>query len=373
MTVPALHHLHLVAPGDLATPTGGYVYDRRMAAGLRGLGWRVDVVRLDESFPAPTAAALADAAARMQAIDDGALVLIDGLALGAMPDIVRAERRRLRLLGLVHHPLALETGLAPARAAALRRSETAALAAMRRVIVTSPATARELAPFGVPAAAVDVVLPGTDPAPLARGSTGGTLQLLCVAAVTPRKGHRLLIEALAGLSGPDWRLTCIGSLDRDPPTVSALRRQITALGLGDRVRLAGAVDDAALAAAYDAADLFVLPSLYEGYGMAFAEALARGLPVLGCRAGAVPDTVPADAGLLVEPGSAAALEQALARLLLDTALRNRLAAGARRARSALPDWDAGCRRLAAVLERVGAEPVNPGKSISPRMNANKRK
>jgi len=346
-------YLHLVVPGDPSTPTGGYVYDRRMAEGLRGLGWRVDVVALDARFPEPDAAALADAAARLGSIPDDALVLIDGLALGVMPDIVRAERDRLRLVGLVHHPLALETGLPPARAAELRRSESAALAAMQRVIVTSPATARTLAAFGVPPAAVDVVVPGTDPAPLADGSGGGPLQLLCVGALTPRKGHALLLDALAGLTPPDWRLTCIGSLDRDPQTAETVRRRIAEPGLRGHVRLAGAVDDAALAAAYAGADLFVLPSLFEGYGMAFAEALAHGLPVLGCRAGAVADTVPADAGLLVAPGSVPALRDALARLLDDNALRERLAAGARRARPALPDWPASCRRLEGVLKRVG--------------------
>jgi glycosyltransferase involved in cell wall biosynthesis len=346
-----------MVPGDPATPTGGYVYDRRMAEGLRALGWRVDVVTLDPGFPAPAPAALAGAAARLRTIADGGLVLIDGLALGAMPDVVAAERVRLRMIGLVHHPLALETGLPADRAAALRRSETAALAAMRRIIVTSPATARELAAFGASPADIDVVLPGTDPAPLARGSGGGPLALLCVAAVTPRKGHLLLVEALAGLAAADWRLTCVGSLDRDPAAAAALRRRIDTLGLDARVRLAGTVDDAALAAAYQAADLFVLPSLFEGYGMAFAEALAHGLPVLGCRAGAVPETVPADAGLLVEPGSVPALSEALERLLSDAALRRRLRAGARRARSALPDWHASCRLLAELLERIDARPL----------------
>ena len=347
--------LHLVIPGDLSTPTGGYVYDRRIASGLQQLGWHLDLVELDASFPTPTATALGAAAARLDAIDDEALVLIDGLALGAMPGIVAKERHRLRLVGLIHHPLALETGLTVEQAEALRTSETAALAAMRIVITTSSATARALADFGVSQHRIAVVRPGTDPAPLAKGGSDQGLHLLCVAAVTPRKGHGLLIDALAELTDLDWRLTCIGSLDRSPETVAALRQQIGARGLTERVRLAGAVDDAMLGKSYAEADLFVLPSLFEGYGMAFAEALAHGLPVLGCRAGAVPDTVPADAGLLVAPGSVPALREALARLLTDAERRAGLAAGAQRARAALPDWSDSARRLAATLTKVLAD------------------
>jgi glycosyltransferase involved in cell wall biosynthesis len=347
--------LHLVIPGDLSTPTGGYVYDRRIASGLQQLGWHLDLVELDASFPMPTATALGAAAARLDAIDDEALVLIDGLALGAMPGVVERERHRLRLVGLIHHPLALETGLTVERAEALRTSETAALAAMRIVITTSAATARALADFGVSQDRIAVIRPGTDPAPLAKGSADGTLQLLCVAAVTPRKGHGLLIDALAELTDLDWRLTCIGSLDRSPETLAALREQIVERGLTERVRLAGAVDDATLGKAYAEADLFVLPSLFEGYGMAFAEALARGLPVVGCRAGAVPDTVPADAGVLVAPGSVPALREALAQLLTNAERRAGLAAGARRARAALPAWGDSARRLAATLTKVLAD------------------
>ncbi len=337
-------------PGELSTPTGGYQYDRRMIEGLRGLGWDVRVSGLDPRFPRPDRRALVDAAARLARIGAGERVLIDGLALGAMPEQARAEAHRLRLIALVHHPLALESGLTPARAERLRVSETAALAAVRRVIVTSRATARTLQQrYGVAPRRICVVAPGTDPAPLAHGSAGGPLHLLCVGAVTPRKGHLLLIHALATLRAHDWRLDCIGSLERDPRTAAALQRSVQALDLEGRVFLHGVVAPRTLAAAYDSADLFVLPSRFEGYGMAFAEALARGLPVLGTRAGAIPDTVPADAGVLVAPNSVAALRDALERLLADAGLRARLAAGARRARTRLPLWAASCRELAAVL------------------------
>lgn len=352
MTRPALA---LVLPGDPLTPTGGYEYDRRIVAGLRARGWEVTVHALDASFPAPTPAARTAARAAFARIPDGATVLVDGLALGVLPEVAAAEARRLNLVALVHHPLADETGLEPARAEALRRSETEALAAVRFVVATSGTTARGLARYGVPPERIAVVEPGTDPAPLAPGSGGPGVALLCVAAVLPRKGYAVLIDALSGLADRDWRLTCVGSLERSPQTVAALQHQVAVLGLAQRVTIRDAVDRATLEECYARADAFVLPTFHEGYGMALAEALARGLPIVSTRAGAVPETVPADAGLLVPPGDPAALRDALARVLDDAALRARLAAGARRARAHLPGWDAACARLAAVLTN---EPAN---------------
>lgn len=344
--------LHLLLPGDLDTATGGTLYDRHIAAGLCELGWTVRVCGLHASFPMPTPAALAEADRILTEIDDDARVLIDGLALGAMPDIAAKHRERLRLIALVHHPLALETGLDARQAEALRRSETEALRQVRRVMVTSQATARLLDGFGVAAGDIDVIEPGTDPAALATGSGSGPLQLLCVGTVTPRKGHLNLIDALAGLRHLEWVLTCAGSLARSPDTAAALQQQIAALGLGSRVHLLGELPPADMPALYARADLFVLPSLFEGYGMAFAEALARGLPVLGTRAGAIPGTVPEDAGLLVEPGSVPALRQALERLISDSRLRRELATGARRARARLPTWADSAGRFAKALCRV---------------------
>lgn len=351
-----MNRLDLVLPGDIDTPTGGYIYDRRMVDGLRALGWTVRVHALDGSFPLPTTGALRQADALLTMMADGSRVLIDGLALGGMPEQVARHRERLRLVALVHHPLSRESGLDAEQAERLRRSETAALGHVRHAIVTSTATARLLGDFGVDGAKVDVVEPGTDPAPLAPGPISEVptrpLHLLSVGSVTPRKGHLLLVKALSDLAHLDWMLTCAGSLDRSPETAAALRKAIGAAGLSNRVRLLGEVRQATLGTLYAKADLFVLPSLFEGYGMAYAEALARGLPVVGTSAGAIPDTVPADAGLLVEPGSGVELRAALVRLLGEPDLRRRLAAGARRARERLPTWALSAKRLGEVLAHV---------------------
>lgn len=351
--------LVFVVPGDPASLTGGYGYDRQIVAGLNAAGWTVDVVALDAGFPWPDAATLDRAAQQMAAIPDGALVVVDGLAFGASPGLAEQHAARLRWVALVHHPLALETGLTPRQGRVLFDSERRALATARGVIVTSAATARELTRYGVAAECVHVVTPGTDPAPLAAGSGADSasrgLSFLSVATLIPRKGHAVLIEALSGLQDRAWTLHCVGSTTRDADTANALRTAIAAHGLGDRVHLHGEVPASVLQAMYGQADAVVLPSFFEGYGMALAEALAHGLPVVSTTAGAIADTVPRDAGVLVPPGDAMALRAALEALLVEPLWRDRLAAGARAARAALPTWPQAVARFAAALESLVRE------------------
>ena len=346
--------LVFVVPGDLGSLTGGYGYDRQIIAGLRATGWAVDVLAPEAGSPWSDTNTRAAAAQRIAAIPDGMRVVVDGLAFGVMPEVAQRHAARLRWVALVHHPLALETGLSPQQMRALFDSERRALAAARGVIVTSHATARELTRYGVAAQSVHVVTPGTDPAPLACGSSAhpasGGLSLLCVAALIPRKGHTVLLEALGGLRDRMWTLHCVGSTTRHPDTANAVRSAIAARGLTERVRLHGEVPDTTLQALYGRADAFVLPTFFEGYGMVLAEALARGLPVVSTTAGAIPDTVPGDAGILVPPGDALALRAALAALLDDPATRVRVAAAARAARSALPTWPQAVARFAAALD-----------------------
>jgi glycosyltransferase involved in cell wall biosynthesis len=342
--------VEFIVPGRLQTLTGGYGYDRRIVAGLRQRGWPVTVHELDDSFPIPDAGARDEGARVLAAIPDDTLVIVDGLALGALPDEAHLHAERLRLVGLVHHPLAAETGLDASVARRLEDSERRALRHVRRVVVTSEATAEMLDAYGVARSRVTVINPGTDPAPLAEGSTGPDVQLLCVASLIPRKGHDVLFRALASLPCRDWRLTCVGSFERDPVTVDRLRQQLSSYALGDRVSFAGEMSGDRLERLYAAADVFVLATLYEGYGMVVAEALARGLPVVGTRTGAIGDLVTADAGVVVEPGNADTLAYALSRVLSDAEYRRHLAQGARNVRALLPTWDESCDALARLLE-----------------------
>jgi len=238
----------------------------------------------------------------------------------------------------------------------LTESETRALAVTRGVVVTSEATAALLATYRVRADDVAVVVPGTAPAPLARGSAGqdprAPVALLCVASLVERKGYDVLVAALAQLKHLSWRLTCVGSPRLQPQTAAALVEQVRACGLADRVTFAGEMHQAGLDAAYDAADVFVLPTRYEGYGMAVAEAVARGLPVVSTYTGGIPDLVGADSGILRQPGDVSGWTYALGLLLSpDWDLRRRLAAGARARRDTLPTWHDAARSMAAALTR----------------------
>ncbi|MDM0039008.1 glycosyltransferase family 4 protein [Variovorax sp. J22G21] len=344
-----------LVPGDWNAATGGYGYDRRIAAGLRGAGWAVDVRSPGDAFPLPDAATLDRARDVIAALPDHALVVADGLAFGALPELVEAHARRLRWVALVHHPLSFEAGLPDDVRHRLFDSERRALVHARHVVVTSPSTARALGAFGVAPSRVTVIEPGTEAAPLATGGGAGAqaLYLLCVATVTTRKGHAVLIEALAGLADRSWTLHCAGSLARDAAAVAAVQALVAQHGLQDRIVWHGEVDGARLDGLYAQADLFVLPSFHEGYGMALAEALVRGLPVVSCAAGAIPDTVPPAAGLLVPPGDAAALQAALQRVMDEAGLRTALAAGARAAGAQLPTWPQAVARFATVLHQVG--------------------
>jgi glycosyltransferase involved in cell wall biosynthesis len=341
-------------PGSLQTPTGGYAYDRRIIAELEHLGWHIEVVDLGEGFPWPSGDTLSGARDRLLKMPARQPIVVDGLALGVLPDVASELARRTPLLALVHHPLALEWGLSAQQATLLQRSERAALASTRGVVVTSPATARIVASdYGVPADRITVARPGNDPAPQARADRDlGMPHLLSVGAVVPRKGFDLLVGALATLVALPWRLTIAGDVTRDAAAAARLHSEIARHGLANRIAVLGAVSAEQLARLYDTADLFVLASYFEGYGMAYSEALAHGLPVIGTRAGAIPDTVSPDAGLLVPPGDAAALADALHRVLTDSALRQRLAEGATAEAHQLPTWPQSGAIFAGALERL---------------------
>lgn len=335
-------------PGSLDQPTGGYRYDRMVIAALRGRGLNVDVVDLGDGFPRPSPETLAAVLPRLQRLPAGRRIVVDGLALGVLPEAAAALRESHRLIALVHHPLALESGLTEREAQALHSSERAALAVVRRVVVTSPATRRVLvAQYAVRADAITVAMPGAVRNLAARRPAGATVNLLAVGAVVPRKGYDVLVAALAALDGLDWQLVIAGDSKRDPATSGELAAQIARSGLQGRVVLAGAVSDEALEALYCNADVFVLASRFEGYGMAYAEAIAHALPVVGTTAGAVPETVPEGAGILVAPGDAAALGTALHAMVSSSRLREACARAARAA--PLPTWEAVTQVFLDVL------------------------
>ncbi len=340
-------------PGDLATPTGGYAYDRRIIAELQKLGWQVDVIDLGAGFPRPDADEKAAARDRLAAAPGGCPIVIDGLAFGVLPEAAQELRERNPLIALVHHPLALESGLSPSDAEAFFESERAALAATRGVIVTSPSTSQILLDdYDVPAECITVACPGTDRGAIAPGSSDGIVRLVSIGAVVPRKGFDVLIEALSKIADLPWRLTIAGDLSRDEAAALQLHADIKQNGLAGRIEVLGALAPDRIPALYAGADLFVLASRFEGYGMAFAEAMVHGLPIVGTTAGAIPDTVPPDAGVLVEPNDVRALARALKMLIERPKERRWLASGARAAGEKLPTWQDQARLFAGAVEAV---------------------
>jgi len=344
--------LAFAVPGDLQTATGGYGYDRRIIKELQALGWLVEVVLLGDGFPWPDEATLVNAQRKLEALDPSTLIVVDGLAFGVMPEAMFQLAKSRQLVALVHHPLALENGLSASDQATLRASETRALAAAAHVIVTSQSTASLMPDFGVPLNKVNVVYPGTQASSRSRGGSTGRVELLSVGTIIPRKGFDVLVLALSKLIELDWHLTIIGDNERDPDCAAALAVQIKAYQLENRITLTGALNASELASYYDKSDVFVLASRFEGYGMAYAEAMACGLPVIGTTGGAITDTVPEQAGCLVAPGDVDALADAIALLVRDPLIREQYAQGAWQTGQALPTWEASGAQFADVLRAL---------------------
>jgi len=335
-------------PGDLATRTGGYIYARQLLAALPAAGWTAHHLALPAGFPAPSQADLAATRDALSRLPRGAVTLVDGLAFGALPREL-IDGIDLKYVALVHHPLAQETGMCADDMLRLQTSERAALGAAHAVVATSRHTAEHLMrDYAVPERKLHVAYPGTRTA--ARAAPRNDVPcLLTVATLTFRKGHDVLIRALSMLQDLRWRSLLVGSLARDPNVTANIRALLVSGGLEQRVTLCGDLDEHELDAVYAGTDVFVLPSRHEGYGMAFAEALARGLPIVACAAGAVVETVPADAGLLVPPDDPAALADALRRILTDHDLRLRLSQAAWSHGRRLPTWDDAAAVIAAAL------------------------
>ena len=340
-------------PDDLASFTGGYGYARKLLEWLPRLGVEAFHLPLSRKFPNAASSDLDDAVRAINdAVQPGNAVLIDGLAFGVFSEAA-ARAVKVPIAALCHHPLGLEAGLKPERSRALLASEKKALAHAARIIVPSPHIARTLQEdFEVPLTRIRVALPGTEPARRAAGSCG-PLSLLAAGSITPRKSFGVLIEALAGLQGLDWRLTIIGSHRHSPETAAALAKLIAAKGLGPRVQCPGELEGAAFADAFHRSGIFVSSSLYEGYGMALAEAMARGLPIVMTAGGAAAETVPDAAALKAAPGDAAALREALRLMIVDEGLRKRMSDASWRAGQTLPSWrDTAKAVVCAVKEAI---------------------
>lgn len=346
--------LGFVIPGDITLPTGGYIYDRTVLGLLPQFGVAPVHVALPGTFPFPGRSDLIETERTLQALPADTVLLVDGLAFGAIPAELVA-RIRQPIVALVHHPLYLETGLTHEQQRHLHLSEKAALTFAKAVIAVSPSTAATLVTeFAVPREKIALATPGTRPGVRAVG-TGAPLHLLAVGSIVPRKAYDVLIRALALVPQSDWQLTIAGPDDRSSDAHRALAEALAQTGLAPKVRLLGALPQPDLARLYEAADLFVLASRHEGYGMVLAEAMSHGLPIVCTTGGAAADTAPDAAALKVPPGDAVALGEAIARVLADAGLRKRMAEAAWDAGQRLPRWEQTARLIADVVKSIAGE------------------
>ena len=344
--------VYVVVPEDIddpARPSGGNVYDRQVCLGLSALGWTVHERPLSGTWPTPDPAARAAAVRTLADAPDEALVVIDGLIGSTIPGVLAAEAARLRILVLVHMPLG-----AGSADESVRSGERAALQAAAVIVGTSEWTRHWLIEtYALRPADVHVVRPGVCPADVVAGSQAGG-QLLCVAAVTPGKGHDVLLDALATMTDLQWSCLCVGSQQVAPDFAEELLDRVGRDGLSGQVRFTGPLVGDDLDSAFASADVLVLPSRGETYAMVVTEALARGIPVIATDAGGVPEALGDERpGLLVAPGDPHALATALRRWLVDGNLRHQLHEAALLRRATLTDWSVTAEQLSWVLKETG--------------------
>ncbi|MEJ6394218.1 glycosyltransferase family 4 protein [Gymnodinialimonas sp. 2305UL16-5] len=337
-------------PGDIETLTGGYIYERRLLLGLRKAGHNMAHLQLGDSFPDPSPADRAQAIDALTAVKPERALILDGLVYGSI-DPAGLARVTAPIVAMIHHPLARETGLNSERQEHLYRTERANLRLAQQVLVPSGHTASILTTdYGVEPGRITIAPPGTD-RPSGRPAPIDPPLILSVGIQHPRKGHDILLRALARIHDTPWQAVIVGSA-HDPAHAKDLAQIAKDLGLSDRVTLAGRVPGETLAAYYRQASIFALATRYEGYGIVFDEALSCGLPIISCRTGAVPDTVPDTAGLLVPPDDHTALANALHTLLHDGPMRQRMAQAAAEAGRLLPGWDDTARIASGVLNKL---------------------
>lgn len=345
--------IRFIIPGDINTPSGGYRYDRTILEEWRALNVAFDLVSLSGSYPIPSDNDKALAFSVMDECDDADVTIIDGLAGGGFPELMELLSKKAPCISLLHHPLSLENGISQADAQLLEASERGGLNFTKAVITTSPATSKTVAElFAIDNNVIHTVEPGVTRAKPIEFRTEPPLSILSVGSITQRKGHDVLINALALIKNAPWQLTIVGPQHFNPAHFRELTDLCQELGVSNRVTFLDDLSDNALSHEYAKADIFALASRYEGYGMAYAEAIVRGIPVVGTTAGAIPDTVPQEAGILTAADDVAAFSNALSSMLNDTPLRQKKHLGALAAEPNFPTWSGSAKKILEILERL---------------------
>ncbi|MDX2157853.1 MAG: glycosyltransferase family 4 protein [Hyphomicrobiaceae bacterium] len=337
---------------DYDRATGGFVYNSRIGVELRALGWAVEQLDLPPGFPQPTPEAVDRIAAAIAELPDATPVLIDQVCLSRILAVAEREGDRIAWIDIFHHPMVHDLPPGDPARDAIDGSERAALAVSRLVLATSLSTAATLVrDYGVASARIATAPPGFPrlrAMPRAKSATG-PVRLLSVGAMVPRKDYPLLLEALALVPSIDWHLDIVGNTDRDPAHAAEIHNAIDQLRLRERVAIRGRLSDEDLEALWAEADLYAAASRHEGFGMAIAEALGRGVPVVTTEAGAVADWLSGECAIIVPAGDRAALASALATALSDSSRRRDMSAAALEQAARLPTWSDTAEAVSKAL------------------------
>lgn len=353
-------HVALIIYGSLATMSGGFYYDRRLVESLRARGDEVTVVSLPwQSYSENLAHNVTHKLAERLHAARPDIIVQDELNHPSLFRQNRALRGIAPIVSIVHHLRSSEPR-PPWRNAFYRRVERKYLRSVDAYLFNSETTREVVATLVIDQRPSTIATPGGDrlpgrppPAYIATRARSGPLRLLFAGSVTPRKGLHVLVEAMARARPNDWRLVVAGDTAGDRAYAARIRRQIEQAGLADRVWLAGHLADDSLSAAMRDSHLLVVPSAYEGFGIAYLEGMGFGLPAIATTAGAAGETIVDDYnGYLIAPGDSVALAQ---RLQLLDADRRRLAAMSRAAVETFrqrPSWDESMEHARAFLKEI---------------------
>jgi glycosyltransferase involved in cell wall biosynthesis len=303
--------VYFLSGGDINSLTGGHLYNMHIINGLKNKNYSVSLQAAGGKWDNKEGI---DKMCRLylQKIPWGSCIIIDSLILASLTNLVRKSMDRFKFLGLIHLPVSydIKTGIH----GKLSEDELGALNHMHRLVVTGGFTFDLLCNAGIDPRKITIIQPGTDQFPRKAQYARVPSNLLCIANYSALKAQDVLIRALSRLKTRNWTLHLYGDTDRDPEYTSFLRSLILYLGLESRIIVHRIVERQNISKVFLEADLFILPSLFESYGMVLSESLAHGIPVISTLAGNIRNTVPEGMGILIEPGNEAELADSISSL-----------------------------------------------------------
>ena len=353
----------LLIYGSLDTISGGYLYDRQLVEHLQANGDDVEIVSLPwRSYLLHLGDNLSASLIRRLAYLPVDVLLQDELNHPSLfwGNRILKKRASYPIIAIVHHLRSSESHPAWLNQV-YRRVERRYLRSVDGFVFNSQTTRQVVEgligagrPGVVAYPAGDRLRPGlTDEQLAARAWEPAPLRLLFLGNLIPRKGLHTLLEAVARLPRPAWRLAVAGSLEMDRSYADAIHRQVAANGLTEHVQFLGPLRDTDLLTQLQISQVLAVPSIYEGFGIAYLEGMGFGLPAIASTGGAAREVItPGVDGFLISPGDAPALAAYLLQLVEDRELLLKMSLAARRRFATHPTWDETTSRIRAFLEMI---------------------